>query len=648
MSQLPARKQRFVWLIVGGLVALLAAMALMTVDKPAPAQATSNFMAAFAETYPAAAASKLNDCQLCHSAQSMPELNDYGRDYQSHGHNLQAIAAGDSDGDGWSNIVEINAATWPGALADHPAGQPAAETAAQPAAEAPSTVPGAYKLIGWNDLGMHCVDDAFDTFSILPPFNNLWAQLVLQPSNGGAPQLVTQGVTVEYSFVDNSQSASKINFWDYEDRLFGVNLPPNVGLTGHGLTGAMAASGDAFVADGVPLTPYNDSTPALRQPFQLTRLVARSTATGEVLAETTFVAPVSDEINCANCHHDGGVGGVSTGNWRRNILVYHDEEENTHLANSTPVLCASCHASAALGAPGAPGVPSLSRAIHHKHAPDDRANEDAAALDNPTNMLLVNNLVAWVSGKSASTVPLELNPSDEGTNDCYQCHPGPETQCLRDTMSAQGMWCTDCHGDMNAVANPNRRPWIDEPRCGDCHDPQFAENPGKLFRQSTGHGGLYCEACHNSTHAILPSTEPRDNMQVIALQGYAGTLSDCAVCHGDAAPSGPGPHGLTNPVPSPTSTPTGQSTATATPTTTVTRTPTRTATPTRTTTVTATPTRTASPTRTTTVTATATRTASPTRTTTVTATPTRTTTPTWTGTPEPSGDERFYLPLILR
>lgn len=620
MSQLPLLKRRSMWLIAGVMAAVLAATALLTVDKPAPAQATSNFLTAFDESYPAAAGSKLNACQLCHTTGTEPNLNAYGRDFQSNGHSLQALESMDSDGDGWSNLVEINAATWPGDQVDHPAGRPAADAVASSAGEAPSTTPGAYKLIGWNDLGMHCVDDTFDTFSILPPFNNLWAQLVLQPVNGGAPQLVTQGVTVEYSFIDNSESASKINFWDFEDRLFGVNLPPNVGLTGRGLTGVMATSGAAFVADGVPLTPYNDSTPDQRQPFQLTRLVARSTANGDVLAETTFVAPVSDEINCANCHHDGGVGGVSTGNWRRNILVYHDEEENTNLANSTPVLCASCHASAALGAPGAPGVPNLSRAIHHEHAPDDRTNEDAAALDNPANLLLVDNWVAWVTGKSADAVPQELTPSDEGTNDCYQCHPGPETQCLRDTMSAQGMWCTDCHGDMNAVANPNRRPWIDEPRCGDCHDPQFAENPGKLFRQSTGHGGLYCEACHNSTHAILPSTEPRDNIQVIALQGYAGTLSDCTVCHGDAVPSGPGPHGLTNPTSAPTNTPTGQSTATLTPSPTATRT--------------------ASPTRTTTVT--------PTRTATATRTPTVTVTPTETGTPEPAGDGRFYLPLILR
>ena len=45
---------------------------------------------------------------------------------------------------------------------------------------------------------MHCVDDTFDAFSILPPYNNLWAQLVVQPNGGGAPQVLTQGVTVEY------------------------------------------------------------------------------------------------------------------------------------------------------------------------------------------------------------------------------------------------------------------------------------------------------------------------------------------------------------------------------------------------------------------------------------------------------------------
>ena len=93
------------------------------------------------------------------------------------------------------------------------------------------------------------------------------------------------------------------------------------------------------------------------------------------------------------------------------------------------------------------------------------------------------------------------------------------------------------------MANPARRPWIDEPRCETCHTAQYGEETGKLYRNSVGHGGLYCEACHGSPHAILPSIEPNDNIQNIALQGHAGTLSDCTVCHA-TVPDGAGPHGI--------------------------------------------------------------------------------------------------------
>ena len=34
-----------------------------------------------------------------------------------------------------------------------------------------------YKVLGWNDLGMHCMDSDYSVFSILPPFNNLHAQV---------------------------------------------------------------------------------------------------------------------------------------------------------------------------------------------------------------------------------------------------------------------------------------------------------------------------------------------------------------------------------------------------------------------------------------------------------------------------------------
>jgi len=70
----------------------------------------------------------------------------------------------------------------------------------------------------------------------------------------------------------------------------------------------------------------------------------------------------------------------------------------------------------------------------------------------------------------------------------------------------------------------------------------FGEPVGQLFRQSTGHGGVMCEGCHNSTHAEWPSFRPEDNDNIIALQGTAGPLADCRVCH-TVTPTAPGPHG---------------------------------------------------------------------------------------------------------
>jgi hypothetical protein len=111
---------------------------------------------------------------------------------------------------------------------------------------------------------------------------------------------------------------------------------------------------------------------------------------------------------------------------------------------------------------------------------------------------------------------------------CYNCHPGPKTRCLRDVMSREeGMTCISCHGPMQKVAR-NATPWKSEPRCDSCHD-QALNNP--LYRMSTGHGGLYCEACHDSTHAIAPSRVARDGIKFRALQGSNGPLTECSVCH---------------------------------------------------------------------------------------------------------------------
>lgn len=350
-----------------------------------------------------------------------------------------------------------------------------------------------YIVLTWNDLGMHCANQDFSKIVVLPPYNNLISHVIRKGTETSWPEVVTTGITVDYSVPGNTYSVGKTNFWDYEYQLFGVNLPDNIGLTGAGLSGEMEVSGNAFTIEGVPLTPYTDNNLTTEDPFQLA-LVQAYDGTGNLLAETQNVIPVSNEINCVSsgCHSS------------ENQILFQHENEGGFDPNNTPILCASCHASNALGTTGNPEAGSLSEVIHDQHK--------------------------------------------DKTNDCYKCHPGPNTQCQRGVMHAAGMVCQDCHGDLNQVAQSiknGREPWLEEPSCGaiQCHGPQYAEEPGKLYRMSKGHGGLYCSTCHGSPHALVPSTLDRDNVQNISLQGYKGVLNNCAVCHG-YLPSGPGPHGI--------------------------------------------------------------------------------------------------------
>ena len=363
---------------------------------------------------------------------------------------------------------------------------------------------GTYKILAWNDLGMHCYNRDFADLAVLPPYNTLWVQVI---KAGDPPTLVTSGVTVEYFYEDNTYSVGKTNFWSYSQDLFGVNLPPNVGLKGKGLSGTMDFSGDHFVAEGIPVTEFSDSAPTTSQPYQLATVIVKDSATGAELARTRVVTPVSSEMRCDKCHSDGGEASPDnpTGKVETNILQLHDEEEGTNLMANRPVLCADCHASNALGAPGQSGIPNLSNAMHNKH-------ED----------------------ESPNTL-----------NGCYNCHPGPETKCLRDTMSQEGMTCIDCHGGMSDVKN-NPDPWLNEPRCDTCHDSGQYDQNHPLYRFSTEHGGLYCEACHDSTHAVAPSREENDAIKFNILQGKNGPVDQCTVCHTTIPSTGSGPHGLTS------------------------------------------------------------------------------------------------------
>lgn len=82
-----------------------------------------------------------------------------------------------------------------------------------------------YVVLAWNSLGMHCLNPTYDKDVILPPYNELLAQVVRR---GNPPQVVTAGVRVDYRVVGNTYSYGKAGyggFWDNMMAIFGVCSP---------------------------------------------------------------------------------------------------------------------------------------------------------------------------------------------------------------------------------------------------------------------------------------------------------------------------------------------------------------------------------------------------------------------------------------
>lgn len=191
---------------------------------------------------------------------------------------------------------------------------------------------------------------------------------------------------------------------------------------------------------------------------------------------------------------------------------------------------------------------------------------------------------------------------------CQDCHGGM-LQVGNDfsrNVSPDNPGAFEVAGDYYTNPDTPRTPWANEPGCQSCHtgdansnladDPntvesdvdtggnsdmirllqawrsnddnakpivaanrRFAENEVSdangtkqaLYRVSKGHGGVFCEGCHGSTHAIWPVSPEEgpfvanDNMTSMQVQGHSGTVAECAACHeGDLGNTLDGPHGM--------------------------------------------------------------------------------------------------------
>jgi hypothetical protein len=472
----------------------------------------------------------------------------------------------------------------------------------------------------------------------------------------------------------------------YVNKPFFVNFP----------FGYVASGVNWYEGAGIPFSAFDDV--GRENAYPLVRVQAKTGNT--TLATVDTVLPISGEASCTNCHSDpadvqNSRSSQPTTALRNaglpvatslddpdanmptkvsveyasdiNILRLHDLRHgaeyvdtannptpcdittnggdgdasclvNKALVQNQPVVCQVCHYTPALDlaqvgpVAGPPGTDvngrnqlahqSNSRVMHNHHGQFTSLfpSIPAPSQDNNGN----------ISNQAARLAALDDN--------CYQCHPGKNTRCLRGAMFSADILCSDCHGSLLQVGNdfsknvsPANRgafvlnqgnfydpsssqprvPWANEPGCGSCHtgdagsnlagmsgtlvntvdtngntdgirlrqawktgdakatpivptNKRFAEpavpasfngfaNPGagnpRLYRASTGHGGVMCEGCHGATHAEWPNANPNanDNVTATQLQGHAGVIVECSTCHGSAMDSQNtlgGPHGM--------------------------------------------------------------------------------------------------------
>lgn len=407
-----------------------------------------------------------------------------------------------------------------------------------------------YVLLAWNNLGMHSISDADGSFSLMPPANDLFAQLIRR---GPTPEVVTEGVVLSFRVGPGFEKpARQVGFWKDLPSLFGMSLPDNIGLSGQGLSGVMQLKkeGKAFVAEKVPVVPY----PAQGgyQPYPTFTIEARDKGTNTMLATTRMVAPVATEMGCKTCHGGGwrkGTAGISAAT-AQDILTMHDRLSKTSLLalakKGKPVLCQSCHPDPMLNSAGKAGLLNLSASIHGFHA-------------------------NFLGGRGAEACAL-----------CHPSSPQGATRFLRGVHRAAGLDCTSCHGALEdhalalLLAEKNagktgaarlmqhlkplaaatlagiqpRTPWLQQPDCLTCHvnfgppeaDSAFnvwAAGADTLYRnRHDDSGSIHCAGCHGSPHAEYPASNPyekeRDNFGPRQYQGNPyplGANRNCKVCH---------------------------------------------------------------------------------------------------------------------
>lgn len=417
-----------------------------------------------------------------------------------------------------------------------------------------------YKVLAVNDLGMHCGDLDTRVSSILPPFNVVHAQVVERGVNPrmlgeedgmvlrytGASSVFDPALLVEPSLAADG-SVYKTNFWDavnqgaydsfYPPVITPLTIPADTGLP----MADVPPGADTFMPVVCQRCHYS---PAL----DLAQL-------GPLGPDSVF--PADTDANGREQKVNQSMSRVMHGHHARftdlfpelplptDPLRTQDQEifpVNGYEQDILQRTCYRCHPGGRTqclrGAMYNAGIPCQDCHRNMAQVGDDFSR--TVSPESPGSFELAADF--YDPASSTPRVPWANEPG------CGSCHTGDAVsnlaadtdklaapdgirllQAYRVEQSAGGLVA---EAKATPIVPTNKRfaePAVEAGNPG-------AENP-QLYRISTGHGGIFCEACHGSTHAEWPNANPlaNDNVTAESLQGHSGTLAECTVCHSAAA-----------------------------------------------------------------------------------------------------------------
>lgn len=305
---------------------LVLFLAVVLFASAGSAVAKSGFLGDFNALY-GTAGTPLDSCSLCHP--SVPGLNGYASDWKSNGKSFAAIEGMDSDGDGFSNLQEIQALTMPGDAGSTPSPttttQPPTTTTQPPGTTTttappstttttlppPSSGPLSFNFKDFTVPGSVDVNGGNVTREIkvkvevenAPADSNLTADFQLW-ANGQLAQTVTKTKKAEddgeveyeakFNFTFNTSHVPRIDWW--------------VIVVANGQASSPATASSQVTGPPPPTTTTQPPVTTTTQP--------PVTSTTQPPATTTTQPPTGGlngaaiyAASCAGCHGADGTGG---------------------------------------------------------------------------------------------------------------------------------------------------------------------------------------------------------------------------------------------------------------------------------------------------------------------------------------------------